>query len=38
MLGGSETGFRISLDPKMTAWEQKMVRKPLKQDFYQYAI
>ena len=38
MLGGSETGFRISIDPKMTLWEEKEVQKPLNRDFYKHAI
>ena len=38
MLGGYETCFRISLDPKMPTWEQKEVQKPLNQDFCKHAI
>ena len=36
--GGSETCFRISLDPKMTSWKQKEVYVPLNQDFYKHTI
>ena len=38
MLGGSETCFRIILDPKMTSWEPKNVLDPINQDFYKHAI
>ena len=33
MLGGSETCFGISLDPKMTAWEEKKSRSPYIETF-----
>ena len=36
MLGDSETFFRISQDPKVTAWEEKEVLKPLNQDFHKH--
>ena len=38
MLGGSETCFKIILDPKMTPWEPKNTYEPIKQAFYKKTL